>query len=175
MRLWDPRRETEWVKRDVGHSGGVFAGAFGQRPDGSLLFASSGTQDGTVRLRDPASSAALGELVHIRCVCVFSIALGALPRGRLVLASATAVGGVPLWDASTGKPLHKPHDHDNVDGVALGLLPDGRRVLASGAMQTGASVGPEQRHLRGRAVDLRFQNGFLWGAGGPPTWASTDR
>ena len=65
---------------------------------------------------------------------VLAVAFGALPDGRVLLATGNGGGAVRLWDPATGAPAGSPltGHTGGVAAVAFGALPDGRVLLASG-------------------------------------------
>ena len=152
VRLWDPGSGTPIGKPLTGHTGTVMAVAFGTLPRGRVLkwlrrhrriLLASGSNDGTVRLWDPATGAPLGEPLTGHTDYVGAVAFGALPGGRVLLASASFDGTVRLWDPATATPAGEPLTGHTESvrpvaigalpgAVAFGALPDGRVLLASG-------------------------------------------
>jgi WD40 repeat protein len=129
---WLRRRHRGRVLR--GHTASVRTVSFGTISDGRLLLA-SGASDGTVRLWDGSTGAALGTPLGGHSDIVNAVAFGLLPDRRLLLASGGLDRTLRLWDpASVSAGRRGPQAHsDNVNAVAFGTLPDGRLVLASGS------------------------------------------
>ena len=152
VRLWDPGsgtpdRQAPRRPHRHGDGGGVRhpaprAGTQMAAPARRILLA-SGSNDGTVRLWDPATGAPLGEPLTGHTDYVGAVAFGALPGGRVLLASASFDGTVRLWDPATATPAGEPLTGHTESvrpvaigalpgAVAFGALPDGRVLLASG-------------------------------------------
>ena len=122
QQAWLGVQETNLL---LGHEETVTAVAYS--PDGRLL--ASGSDDGTLRLWDAKSGAAIGAPLKGHEDWVRSVAFS--PDGRL-LASGSDDGTVRLWDAKSGAAIGAPlkgHE-DWVRSVAFS--PDGR-LLASGS------------------------------------------
>jgi WD40 repeat protein len=113
----------------------VLSVAFGTGPEGRLLLA-SGSDDGTVRLWDPATGRHLGAPLTGHTEMVVSVAFGTGPGGRLLLASGGHDGSVRLWDPATGRQMGAPltGHTEMVVSVAFGTGPGGRLLLASGSV-----------------------------------------
>ena len=101
---------------------------------------------------------------------VFSVAFGAGPDGRLLLASGSRDGTVRLWDPVTGAPAGEPlTGHTGwVYSVAFGTGPDGRLLLASGSRDgtvrlwdpvTGAPAGEPLTGHTGWVYSVAFGTG----------------
>jgi RNA polymerase sigma factor (sigma-70 family) len=113
--LWDAAT-GRLLRSFVGHAGEVTALAFS--PDGKLV--ASGSADRTVRIWDTATGKELRRFADldksVRCVA-FS------PEGKTLAASGPVIG---LWDADSGKLLHKlPGDGE------LAFSPDGKLLASS--------------------------------------------
>ena len=139
----------------AGHTLAVWSVAFGTGADGRPLLA-SGSDDGMVRLWDPATGDPVGDPLH-HPGSVGSVAFGASADGRPLLASAKAVGrNVWVWDPATGDPLGDPlHHTDLVMSMAFGVGAYGRPLLALGSHDqtvrlwdpaTGDKVGRPLHH-----------------------------
>ena len=114
-------------QRLVGHMGGVWACAFA--PDGTRML--SGSEDGTLRLWDVASGAALLTLTgHEGDVwaCAFA------PDGTQLL-SGGEDGTLRLWDAASGAALLTLTGHAGW-ARACAFAPDGTRLLSGGNDET---------------------------------------
>ena len=117
VRLWDPGTGTPVGQPLTGHTGPVHSVAFGAGPGGRPLLASA-SSDETVRLWDPYTGYQVGQpLTHhtgwrdplnSHIGWVESVALGAGPGGRPMLASAGRDGKVQLWDPDTGCQIGRP-------------------------------------------------------------------
>ena len=116
----------------TGHAGAVSGCAFGTRPDGTLLLATT-SNDRTVRLWDPSTGTPLGDPLTGHTSDVTGCAFGTLPDGTLLLATTSNDQTVRLWDPAADTPLGNPlsgHTSD-VTGCAFGTLPDGTLLLAT--------------------------------------------
>jgi WD40 repeat protein len=85
-----------------------------------------------VRIWDPVTDGA-SNLIAGHTGSVRSVAFGATPDGRLLLASTSPDGRVQTWDPITGAPTTEPLTGrtGSVDSVAFGTTPDGHLLLAS--------------------------------------------
>jgi len=114
------------------HTRGVSGCAFGTRPDGTLLLATTGW-DETVRLWDPGTGAPVGDALTGHTAKVTGCAFGTRPDGTLLLATTSDDQTVRLWDPGTGAPVGDPlTGHTGwVYGCAFGTRPDGTLLLAT--------------------------------------------
>jgi WD40 repeat protein len=124
-------------------------------PDGRLAL--TGSQDGTARLWEVASSKPLGPpLEHkseVTCVA-FS------PDGRLAL-TGSQDGTARLWEVASGKPLGTPLEHeDRVHCVAFS--PDGRLAL-TGSMDKTARLWAAPQAAAGSPDQVRTWVNVLTG------------
>ncbi|MEV6194133.1 hypothetical protein AB0M19_17245 [Streptomyces sp. NPDC051920] len=119
--------------RLTGHTGSVqTVVAFTDAARRVLL--ASGSDDGTVRIWDPARGEAVGDPVTLHDGAVQSIAAFAGPRGRTLLATGGADGTVRIWDPVRGETVGEPltgHD-DWVHSVAAFEDANGQTLLATG-------------------------------------------
>ncbi len=119
--------------RLTGHKGSVqTVVAFTDASQRVLL--ASGSDDGTVRIWDPARGEAVGDPVTLHDAAVQSIEAFAGPRGRTLLATGGADGTVRIWDPVRGETVGEPltgHD-DWVHSVAAFKDADGQTLLATG-------------------------------------------
>ncbi len=109
--------------------------AFGTSADGRPLpnMLASGSDDGTVRLWDPATGDPVGAPLPGHTGRVSAVVFGVGGDARPLLASAGYDQTVRLWDPATGDPVGDPlHHADPVLSVAFGTGADGRPLLASG-------------------------------------------
>jgi uncharacterized protein with WD repeat len=117
-----------------GHSRSVNAVTFS--PDGTLL--ASASDDGTVRLWDPATGVSLQTLERHSC-WVDAVAFS--PDSKL-LASASGDGTVRLWDMATGALLQTLETNDKVQELAFSS--DGHYLDTD---QGQLSIGPLGRSV----------------------------
>ena len=134
----------------TGHTGAVTAVAFGQLPDGRTLLA-TGSDDGTVRLWDPATGHPVGDPLTGHTGAVTAVAFGRLPDGRTLLASGSGDGTVRLWDPATGQPGRRPAHRPHRRGDRRWRSAAARRPHPARHRQRrrdGAAVGPGHRPPR---------------------------
>ena len=114
------------------HTRGVSGCAFGTRPDGTLLLATTGW-DETVRLWDPGTGAPVGDALTGHTAKVTGCAFGTRPDGTLLLATTSNDKTVRLWNPATGTPVGEPlTGHTGpVTGCAFGTRPDGTVLLVT--------------------------------------------
>ena len=136
----------------TGHTGPVRALTAVPVPGGRTLLA-SGSQDGTVRLWDPATGQPAGPPLEGRHGPVQALTAVPVPDGRTLLASGSQDGTVRLWDPATGQPAGPPLEgrHGPVQALTAVPVPGGRTLLASGSQDgtvrlwdpaTGQPAGP---------------------------------
>src|SRR5262249_54095839 len=155
-------RKDDSLLTITGHASSVTSVAFGTTAEGQLLLV-SGSDDGTVRVWDPVTGAAVGGPLAGDGSSVTSVAFGTTAEGRLLLASGSKYGTVQVWDPVTGAAVGEPLTGRAalVTSVAFGTTAEGRLLLASGSKYgtvrvwdpvTGAAVGGR---LYGRADSVR--------------------
>ena len=100
-------------------------------PQGEMLLASGG-EDGVCRWDLRTGEPLPGNLAEGNTI--WSVAAGALPDGRSILAGAGHDSLVHRWDAVTGEPLGEPLAGHGicVKSIEVLPLPDGSTVIASG-------------------------------------------
>jgi len=149
----------KWARRFVrdamsvplaGHTGAVTAVAAVCLPDRRVLLA-TGSDDGTIRLWDPATGVPVGNpLTGLPAVA--TLAAVPLPDGRVLLATGSGDGTIRLWDPATGVPVGNPlTGWAAVAALAAVPLPDGRVLLATGSKETSRSM-----RLWDPAADLAY-------------------
>jgi WD40 repeat protein len=119
--------------RLTGHTGSVQTLVAFTEASRRMLLA-SGSDDGTVRIWDPARGEAVGDPVTMHDGAVQSIAAFAGPKGRTLLATGGADGTVRIWDPVRGETVGEPltgHD-DWVHSVAAFEDASGQTLLATG-------------------------------------------
>ena len=158
-RLASVRRDDSLLTL-TGHMKSVESVAFGASGDGRLLLA-SGSSDGTVRIWDPMTGAAIGKPLTGRAEWATAVAFCTHSDGRLLLASGSSDGTVRIWDPMTGAAIGKPlTGHvEWATSMAFCTHSDGRLLLATGSADntvrirdaiTGAAIGkPLTGHTRG--------------------------
>ena len=133
-RLASVRRDDSLLTL-TGHTGQVTSVAFGTGPDGRLLLA-SGSDDGTVRLWDPATGAPVGTPLTGHTGSVNSVAFGTGPDGRLLLASGSDDGRCGCGTRSPAPRSARRSPATPAPVVAVrsrsAPAPGGRPLLASG-------------------------------------------
>jgi WD40 repeat protein len=138
LKLWDAATGKE--RASLRQAVAIRAIAFS--PDGKQLL--TGEDDGTVRLRDPATGkprSVLGR--HGKSVSALAFA----PGGQL-LAVAGPDGAIGVWELAPGKSEKKTIQHGSyVGGLTFGR--DGKTLLASGSLPKvwDVSTGKEVRQL----------------------------
>ncbi|SCD68855.1 WD40 repeat [Streptomyces sp. Termitarium-T10T-6] len=118
--------------RLTGHTGSVQAVVAFMDASRRVLLA-SGSDDGTVRLWDPARGEAVGDPVTLHDAAVQSIEAFTGPKGRTLLATGGADGTVCIWDPIRGEVVGEPltaHD-DWVHSVAAFKDVGGQTLLAT--------------------------------------------
>ena len=120
VRLWDPATGKE-IRRLVGHDTVVRAVALSA--DGKRA-ASAGYRDQSVRIWDTGTGKELFRLEHEAFTCAVAIA----PDGTTVV-SGDIAGCIYLWDAATGKQLHKIKAHEGRLS-AICFAPDGKEFAS---------------------------------------------
>ncbi|WP_371851951.1 WD40 repeat domain-containing protein, partial [Nocardia ignorata] len=95
VRVWDPDTDQPLRPPLTGHTLHVLSVAFGTRPDGTLLLASS-SDDCTVRIWNPDTDQPLGPPLTGHTNSVSSVAFGTRPDSTLLLAVAGEELGVEL-------------------------------------------------------------------------------
>ena len=134
----------------TGHTNVVTGCAFGTRPDGTLLLATT-SRDETVRLWNPLIGSPIGDPMTGHTSEVTGCAFGTRPDGTLLLATTSRDETVRLWNPANGSPKGDPMTgHTNVvTGCAFGTRPDGTLLLATTSHRPdGAAVGPGHRHAQ---------------------------
>ena len=125
VRVWDRVGGTPLTR--PGRT--VTSVAFGTRPDGRLVLASSHS-NGEVRVWHLDRGAPLTFQTGIRFCLAFSATLGGCP---LLICDSDEM--IRLWDPFTGEPAGRPllGHTDWVSAVASGVGTDGRPLIASGS------------------------------------------
>ena len=139
VRLWDPATGARVGKlhasRLTGRTARVLLGREDTRrssPDIAARVANWAAQT----MYNPGAGARVAKLLTGHTSAVTSVAFGAGPDGRLLLASGSIDQTVRLWDPATGAPAGEPLTGHTaaVTSVAFGAGPDGRLLLASGSI-----------------------------------------
>ncbi|MGW3934902.1 hypothetical protein [Streptomyces phaeochromogenes] len=119
--------------RLTGHTGSVQTVVAFTDASRRVLLA-SGSDDGTVRIWDPARGEAVGDPVTLNDDAVQSIAAFAGPKGRTLLATGGADGTVRIWDPVRGDTVGESltGHNDWVHSVAAFEDADGQTLLATG-------------------------------------------
>jgi WD40 repeat protein len=137
-RLGEPRKEIPHLA--------VFS------PDGKTLYAAGGEMSGVIRVWDVATGRQRRRFPDRPAVAhpeVYSLAVS--PDGK-VLAAGVGGGTLLLWDAATGKLLHRIQKHHNcID--SLSFSPDGRTLASASDDHTirlwQVATGQELRRIEG--------------------------
>jgi WD40 repeat protein len=123
VRLWKWPSREEILPNDATHSGVINRIALA--PAGDVV---TGSDDGTVRIWDAASSRQLQVMRHEKWVRDAAVS----PDG-LKVASSSLDDTVRLWNMSTGREIYRLPGHGRVGGVrALGFSGDGNSLVSFG-------------------------------------------
>ena len=141
---------AKWAHAQRGHDLAILTGhtdwvnaVCAVRVDGQDLLASA-SNDGTVRLWDPATGAQrrvlTGHTGGVNAVCAVRV------DGQDLLASASSDGTVRLWDPATGDQRRVLTGHTGWVSAVCAVRVDGQDLLASASeRRDGAAVGPGHR------------------------------
>ena len=163
LRLSSPGAE---LTRMRGHLDSVESVAFSHYSDGNRIV--SGSRDGTLRLWDAETGAALGEPLRGHRGSVRSVAFS--PDGSRIVS-----GGddrtLRLWDAATGAPLGKPLRAHEGGVNCVAFSPDGNRIVSGDFVSsgfdstlrvwdatTGAALGEPLRVHKGGVNSVAFSH-----------------
>jgi WD40 repeat protein/tRNA A-37 threonylcarbamoyl transferase component Bud32 len=129
IRIWDART-GRLVTTLPGHKGGGFRLAY-RPPDGRYL-ASTGANDGKVRVWDTSTEKEVFNCTHGRRA-VLGVAY--TPDGRQFASSSWDDKTVMLWDATNGQSIRPLFRHNYELGV-LAFRPDGRQLAVAASDNT---------------------------------------
>jgi len=126
--IWDT--ETGKIAIRIGNLADRVS-ALAYAPDGKLLAVGGGaaTEDGELKLFDPASGKLVVEIKPSHSDTVFGVAFS--PDGKL-LAGAGADKFVKVWDVPSGK-FAKSFEGHTAHVLDVAWSPDGKRILSAGA------------------------------------------
>ena len=144
VRRWDRATGTPVGDPLTGHTDAVTGCAFGSRPDGTLLLATTGSRPDGAAV-GPRTGAPLGDPLTGHAGGVSGCAFGTRPDGTLLLATTSsrpdgaAVGPGHRWPGRA--PADTGHTR-RVTGCAFGTRPDGTLLLATTSDdEDGAAAG----------------------------------